>query len=270
MRSSRTKKGTIAAPWRNVVAFDLEFVGELPSTWSHELTEDAEARNARAVEILCAGIVSFGSTGILRSKVIASPTTTCLQFVQVQQFIDHLRWFHDHGWTIVSWGGMASDFRVLHAVCLRNSDLRRAAVVRQLALDHIDMPLCTATTQGHMMGLAAACRAMGVPMEKGPDDSRMISSYWAEDRDRVLRHVLADAWSTVRVFDIAVNQFGEARLWWITRRGHQLTWSHPHFLTVAQCMAYPPLTGEKRAHPPRDRDSCTRWIRFYSSPGRLP
>lgn len=181
----------------------------------------------------------------------------------VAGFFDTLsRYRYSSGYVVVTWGGTASDFRVLHSLFRRFGDDARANAVLGLALDHIDIPLCTVTTSGHMMGLASVCKGMMIPMEKGADSSRLIPTMWTRNPEMVLRHVLNDAWATLRVFDIARNQHPIPNIRWITRRENLRIWEFPEFFTVGQCMAFCSPTCVFTPHPPRDRESCTRWIRF--------
>lgn len=254
-----------------IVGFDMEFASPLPSDWSVETSAARSAEAEAEVHILCAGIVTFSSTGAIASRAFHSPDKRSpMPYDVVRQVVDALyEYTHTH-WSVVTWGGTASDFRVLHAQCLRHGDFRRARMVRTITLRHYDVPLCTASTSGHMMGLSAVCQAMGVPLDKKPGDSRDIASHWLADPDHVIRHVLADAWSTVRVFDVSSNQFPEPRIHWVTRTNAVKQWSHPLYLNVFQCMGLP-AWGAHPSHrssyvpkPPRDRESNIRWLRRWT------
>jgi hypothetical protein len=245
------------------VSFDLEFDRELPSNWSQESDLETLRRNAESVRILCGSVAVIHANG--RSLMTnywtrptrASATTPPMADGDVFAMVDSLLDYFRRGYTVVTWGGTASDFRVLHAHCLRAGDRSRAAAVRALASDHVDIPLCTVASSGHMMGLSAACHAMSVPLEKGDDDSRTVGLMWVRNPERVIRHCMNDAWATMRVYDIARNQFPVPKLWWVTRKGHVREWTHPTFLSVEQCREYPAVFPSR---PPRDVASCVRWM----------
>ena len=65
------------------------------------------------------------------------------------------------GHKIATWGGSASDWRLLSRECPR-----KATRIRELALESVDVPMCSCMTIGMMMGLNAACMALGFQLKE--------------------------------------------------------------------------------------------------------
>jgi hypothetical protein len=131
--------------------------------------------------------------------------------------------------TLATWGGSASDWRVLAYECPSRRDL-----VHKLALNSVDIPMCACMSIGMMMGLNAACMALGFTLKEG-DSSASVPELWRheEQRPQVLQHVSNDSFATMLVLKQAESN---SVLPWITKRGERREWRDVVFLTVRECL----------------------------------
>lgn len=175
-QAPKTKtRAAMAAPF---LAFDLEFAGTEPLT----------------AALLCAA--SCGSHDVPRLWR-ASTWGAPMAPLDVDALVEYLWAAHARGTTLVTWGGVASDWRVLAARCSGGST---AARVRAMAVASVDLPLAAAATSGCLVGLAAAASAAGL-RHKAPTASAAVPALWAAGHcAAVLDHVLADASTTAVVY----------------------------------------------------------------------
>jgi hypothetical protein len=150
----------------------------------------------------------------------------------LRQFVEYLDIKAREGYTIVTWGGVGADFRLL-ASCVPSA----ANAIVQLCLGHVDIPFMSASTQGMMMGLASASAALGLCKPS----SDQIPALWASpDRQRVLHHVSNDTFLTVEVVRSILKS---KELSWITSRGIRRVWYPVSMLSVRHCLQLPlPVT----------------------------
>ena len=118
------------------------------------------------------------------------------------------------GYKIGTWGGAGSDWRMLCKECPS-----READIRALALASVDVPVASCMSIGMMMGLNAACRALGVAL-KDSEASASVPDLWTnggiEGRLKALQHVSNDAYATLLVIKHAESS---GALPWVTQRG---------------------------------------------------
>ena len=133
------------------------------------------------------------------------------------------------GHTIVTWGGSSSDFKLLA------KESKQDALVRSLALDSIDIPMCACMSIGTMMGLNAACAALGLNL-KDSSSSKDVPETWRQPnrRHEVIQHVSNDAFATMTVLESILRS---SQLNWITQRGQLRTWHLQTLWTVRDCLA---------------------------------
>lgn len=207
--------------------FDLEFTQLLPAVgqpWGPEL------------HVACASMLSSGESwpqvwyeappaGTLAPGDYMSETT-------LAAFVEALEARVAAGFCIATWGGSASDWRMLAQQCPR-----KASAIRDLALGSVDVPMCSCMAIGTMMGLNAACKALGFSI-KEEDSSQTVPATWGlgtpEARAKVLQHVSNDSFATMMVLKHAENT---RVLPWITQRGQVKTWNNVQLLTVRTCLA---------------------------------
>lgn len=207
-------------------AFDLEFTHLLPG-----LDEEVPAD----LHISCASIITTGSSwpqvwyerpsfGDVPSDFMSTKT--------LEAFVDSLADLVKNGYLLVTWGGSASDWKLL-AKELPN----KASEIVAMALQSVDVPMCTCMSIGMMMGLNSACMALGFSL-KDETASEDIPLLWnqnnLESRLKVLQHVSNDAFATMMVVKHAETS---GTLAWISKKGHYKTWSPVHFLTVKACLS---------------------------------
>lgn len=203
--------------------FDLEFTELLPDL-GHPLQN--------SIHIACASIMSSGdifpqvwyefSDNSIEPGDFLSLTT-------VQAFVKTLAEKKSGGHTIVTWGGSSSDFKLLA------KESKQDLIVRSLALDSIDIPMCTCISIGVMMGLNAACAALGLNLKES-GSSKDVPELWRSKTQRhaVIQHVSNDAFATMTVLDAMMRN---SNLSWVTQRGHVSTWHFQELWTVRECLA---------------------------------
>lgn len=249
---------------RPLVAFDLEMDGLLPEAWPTDGTSP--------VRVLC------GATARLAAP--ASPPDVRLWHSGggapmapegACELVDHLWAASERGDVVVTWGGLASDWRVLAAECGQVS-AAHAARCRALALRHVDVPFAAAATTGGMMGLRAACLGMGLAA-KHPLASASVPLLWrAGNYGFVLHHVLSDAVATARVYAAMFAADDPPKLTWQTARGATAVWLSPaveeggqaRLPSVAECLDMPAAKPWFVVPASRDTASLSAWLKVES------
>jgi hypothetical protein len=200
--------------------FDLEFSALLPQNgqWPDDL------------HITCGSIYStcdlwpnvwYEATETLEPGPFMSENT-------VKAFVEALETMASKGFTLVTWGGSATDWRMLEKECPEKKD-----TIRALALQSIDVPMCACMAIGMMMGLNAACKAIGIDL-KDSEASSEVPETWLHDKAKVIQHVSNDSYATMQVL-LRADQ--TKTLSWITKKGLMKHWHAVQFWTVKQCLA---------------------------------
>lgn len=206
--------------------FDLEFTQLLPASgeWPGDL------------HIACGSLFSSGewwpqvwyerppgASAALPGDYMSEPTLLA--------FVAALEARVQAGFVLVTWGGSASDFRMLMRECPSAAER-----IRALALDSVDLPMCSCMSIGMMMGLNAACKALGLDL-KDADASASVPVQWSQGssgRAAVLQHVCNDSYATMLVLKHAEST---GVLPWITQRGTLKMWQPVHFWSVRTCLS---------------------------------
>jgi hypothetical protein len=228
--------------------FDLEFNQLLPNveeSWSPEL------------HITCASIFSDGDEWpqVWYERTLHDTPGDFMSETTLEAFIMTLSNLVQRGHTLATWGGASSDWRMLHKEC---PSLRSLIVT--LALNSIDIPMCACMSIGTMMGLNAACKALGYSLKEDTSSS-MVPEKWYDVglRHEVLQHVSSDAYATMFVLRRAVQS---GQLPWITQRGQLKTWQHVHLVNVRTCLSrelpHVPWTIQPNQNP----KILARWLFF--------
>jgi hypothetical protein len=159
------------------------------------------------------------------------------------------------GYTLVTWGGMSSDFRMLRKECPHLKD-----TLRSMALASIDVPFVSACHQGMLMSLASAGEALGIS-DKEPGSSKDIPKLWRENqRDLVHEHVSRDVRLTMEVFQTVCLT---GILQWKTQRGFIRKWSYPkEGQTVHRCLLVPKPVVPFEIKACMDPKIQSRWLYF--------
>lgn len=220
------------------VAFDLEMT---PAAWP----------GGSVQRVLCAGTARVSAAGAMETKVWqgAGPW---MYAADLCKLIDFLWAEHEAGVTVVTWSGLASDWRVMAAE-VRAASPAHADKCAVMARHHVDVAFAAASSLGGMMSLSAACAGMGLPA-KHPYASASIPAMWAFGyRDMVLRHVEADAVATAAVYAAMFSKTCDGAdphtptLTWETKKGAMTQWYAPYttrdgrrrLLTVHECLSRP-------------------------------
>lgn len=204
--------------------FDLEFTALLP-----DLLDD-DPLWAEHVRVACGAIMTTDdSWPRVYYEASAFGPADALSRITLEAFIDALASLHRRGYAVATWGGTASDWRILAKECPH-----RRNQIQAMALSSVDIPFCSCMQLGMMMGLNAACKALGWNV-KGSEDSRLVPQKWANfaERQSVLQHVCNDAYATMMVLRHAEMT---RQLPWITQKGIHKVWYDVRFWTVHECL----------------------------------
>ena len=202
---------------RKWTVFDFEFnqlLPEIGQEWPSDL------------HIICGSI--FSSEDPFPS-VWHESSGTHMSSDTLESFLDFLFMKLSEGFTICTWGGSATDFRMFAKECPR-----RIQDVKFLALESVDVPLCACLSLGTMMGLNAACKAIGFQL-KDEMSSQEIPAMWIQEdlRFKVLQHVSNDSYATLKVIEEAEKH---KNLAWITQKGFVKYWNNIIFWNVRECL----------------------------------
>lgn len=228
--------------------FDFEFTSMLPQEhWtSMDLIKD--------IHISCASIFSTGETWPQvwyerndSSGDFMSEATLCA-------FVDNLYLCKQSGFTIVTWGGASSDWRFLLKECPTKKDL-----ILSLALDSIDLPMCSCMSIGVMMGLNAACKALGYSLKDDQASANVPEMWNSGKRQEVLQHVSNDSYATMLV---VVQAYRTKTLPWITQKGHYKSWTPVQFWTIRECLAKELPSTPYVLQPHQNAKLMARWLLF--------
>lgn len=199
------------------VAFDLEFTSLVPS---HD-----DARWGVDVHIACAATMTSEDT---TPSVWFEKKDTISEYMGpevLQQLINYLAYMASSGYTVVTWGGVAADFRML----AKEVPHMRETIL-DLCMNSVDIPFASGSCTGIMMGLGAAASALGFA-SKMP--SVNVPTLWTVNKPAVLEHVSTDTFMTVMVTRSALLS---RQLTWITSKGHPRTWCPIQFSSVRECL----------------------------------
>ena len=201
------------------IVLDLEFTELVPD-------DDLERSN---LQIACAATLLSDYKG---PPLLWTPDANvcALNLDILVHLIAYLEAMTSVGYTLVTWGGMGADFRVLQKEVPHLRD-----TIRKLAMNSIDVPFVSASCQGMMMSLSASAEAIGIS-EKEAESSKQIPQMWRSNlRDAVHEHVSRDVRLTMEVFS---EMCRTKVLKWKTQRGFIRTWAF-QFKTVKDCLQMP-------------------------------
>lgn len=206
------------------VVFDLEFTALVPAHDAHDWGRD--------VKVACASTMSSDDSipSVWCERTSTGEIGDYLSSTTLVQFVGYLQTMHMWGYRVVTWGGAATDFRML---CKELPSHSRT--ILQMCMTHVDVPFAAATHTGMMMGLAAAAKGMG--LEDKSNASSLIPALWSShDRAAVLQHVSTDAFLTAMVVRYVTKH---DTLPWITSRGLLRAWMQAQLLDVSTCLQMP-------------------------------
>ena len=132
---------------------------------------------------------------------------------QVRAAVDDLAIYMESGFQLVTWNGLGFDWQII-------ADESKAAsvIVRELALDHVDMMYHVFCAKGFPLSLKAAAEGMGVGTKLEGVDGAQAPDLWASgfrtDRERVVHYCAQDAALTLR---LAIACQRQGWLWWLSR-----------------------------------------------------
>lgn len=220
--------------------FDFEFTQLLPDLgqpWPDTL------------HISCGSIIS---TGDLWPSVWVENEADFLSEQSLAAFVDLLLVKRLSGHSIATWGGSSSDWRLLMRECPS-----KASLIKLLALDSIDIPMCSCVSIGVMMGLNSACRGLGFTLKEEFSSSSM-PDLWHTNRDAVIQHVSNDSHATLIVLQ---NALTTGSLPWITKRGELKAWPAA-FRSVRECLAMDLPSVPWTISPEQNAKLLARWLLF--------
>jgi hypothetical protein len=153
-----------------------------------------------------------------------------LSIQTINKLFEYLQSYNHQGYAIVTWGGTASDFKILS----KKVKPEYIPFVIQMCLDHYDIPFSSGTYTGMLMGLSAAAKGMG--LQEKEHLSSTIPNLWKTDQESVLRHVSNDSYITC---EIAKHIVLKGSMPWITTKGHYKMWNPAVLNTVRNCLQLP-------------------------------
>lgn len=187
-------------------AFDLEFDRPLPPSWGSEKTTIERRQNEQQVNIIAASVVEFNSFAP-RTRTFRSLAPLPMSTSKIMSFAHHLLSLHEQGYAIVSWGGTASDFRMLCGKLEAYPELVRD--LKRLCMSHVDIPIAILAQHGMMVGLESVAKACFRDKRDGKEESsKDLAEIWKQGGRqslKVLRHVEEDALLTGRVFGFVMS-----------------------------------------------------------------
>ena len=201
----------------SAIGFDLE---------TAKLIEDAAELDGDDLGISCAATFGLNEVG---GKEYTSPVRWHGKFDRgvyaermsgedVGDLIQYLVWEHYSGsMKVVTWNGLAFDFRVLHDEADTDAD---RYLCKALALSHIDLAFQMLCEKGFMCGLSAAAMGLGVGDKTEGMSGALAPEMWQEtieDQECVLQYVEQDARLTAQV--ARVLTIADDGLYWITKAG---------------------------------------------------
>lgn len=190
------------------VAFDLEFINEV-------IVCAASMTNEESVPNVWYDTTDLGIADHMSKKTI-------------ETFVNYLFALSASGYTLVTWGGVGSDFKLLSTIL---PEFKHQ--ILGLCLDSVDVPFVSGTVLGMMMSLKSVGISLGFEPKR---NSSTIPDLWRTHKFDVLQHVSTDTFMTVAV----VKKVFEANaLTWTTQKGHTKTWCPVKLYTVRECLLMP-------------------------------
>lgn len=208
------------------IAFDLEIAKELPDGAD-------DWKSYRPLGITCAAIVDD-------QKRVSTWHSNYMPKMTPAECGRLLNFLADSEKPVVTWNGLGFDFDVLAEEAWFKSSRE---LVKDFALDQIDMAFQMLCEKGFMCGLDAAAKGMGLAGKTEGMSGAKAPILWKEGRkaqEKVLEYVVQDARTTAEVYEAVV---WEGHLRWITKRGGLSVWT-PTFkdgrmLTCRECLELP-------------------------------
>lgn len=190
---------TPRAPVR-VLAVDMEFDALLPDNWGIESGREERDSASSRIHIVASSCCSFEGTRV-SNRVFRSLAPLHLGTDKVEEMARFILQKEREGFVVVTWGGMAADFRVL---CSNIGDPNLREQVRELAKRHVDLALCILSSSGMMVGLESCAVACLVDKRGGKNTpSNELCAMWKQGGSQslgVIRHVQEDALLTGRLY----------------------------------------------------------------------
>lgn len=205
---------------QKIIVFDLEFTELIP--------KDGRLDN---IHIACAATLISDETvpKVWVDKTNYGEISSYLSMSTLISFISYLESYVQTGYILYSWGGVASDFRIL----AKELPFLKDRIV-QLCLVHYDIPFMACMHTGMMMGLSAASRA--IFLEDKSNSSSTVPELWRKNKSIVMQHVSTDTYLTYQVLmQMSLN----GTLKWITQKGHTKEWFPVHWRNVHECLQMP-------------------------------
>jgi hypothetical protein len=190
------------------VAFDLEFVNEA---------------------VVCAASMSSEeSVPNVWYDTVNGSILESLSVSTLETFVNYLFAMTVSGYTLVTWSGVGSDFKLLAKTLPHKKGL-----LIQMCLNSIDIPFVSGTVLGMMMSLKSVGISLGFEAKR---NSSTIPELWTTNKFEVLQHVSTDTFMTVAVLKKAI---ASKTLMWTTQKGHTKTWCPVELFSVRECLQMP-------------------------------
>ena len=200
------------------LTFDLELSAPLADTWSFEQTKQERETNCNGVKIICIAVHQTHAQPFVIVNQNQDSVLEPITASQINNFVTFLYNEYQNGTEIITWGGTATDFRLLSFY----ADPSWSQFISFLTLHHTDIPFATATLIGTFVGLSSVHyslterKAMTAALSRDPSSHRDLASRLSPAE--LILQARHDAFITMQVYSHILN-FTNLR--WYTRRGQE-------------------------------------------------
>jgi len=204
-----------------LLSFDLEISNEFEDEAGHP-------RSYREMGISCAAVLAEDS-----SVPVYWHSPDRLSEQVVARMVDDLEDYVNNGYTLVTWNGLAFDFRTV----AENAPVEYFSRVCALARNHWDIMLQFVITKGYRLGLDACAKGCNVQTKKDLDGGHgeNVPRLWREGRyEEVLYYLGGDVETTMQVAKFVRDNRGFD---WVSKSGRNNSVTLGRPLIVSECMS---------------------------------
>ena len=224
---------------KKLLAFDLEVAEVLPAG------QDFAYKPGLGISIGVT-LTSSGTRILWYSHDEAGLPAPRMRPEECWDLTKYLMEMQEHGWTILTWNGLAFDFRLL----ADETGLQDACI--ELAMNHVDIMFQLFCYKGYRLGLETAAKGLHVEGKSRDTTGAEAPILWqAREFGRVMRYVTQDSAALLNVAEALLTRGG---IPWISKSGIANFCPFRHgLLTVKQCLELPlPDTSWMDNPPPRE------------------
>lgn len=233
-------------------AFDLEIVTDIPpGTY--------DWKSLRPLGISCAATMRSEDTEpvIWYHGYDKDPEPGGMTHEELYELVEYLVIQQEKGYKILTWNGLAFDLDVLA------EESGRFDVVKEMAMQHVDMMFHFFCSKGYMLGLDKVAKSLGLAGKLEGMHGDLAPKMWAESlesRQLVLKYVGQDARTTLEVAEKCNELKGFS---WISNSGRKNDFaflpSFPFWMSVEDCLKHIPVPDTSWMSVARPRGDFFKW-----------